>query len=42
MEKDTNKMIEDGFKLVQKHQQIRQEMLDDDSLPKEKKEELVK
>ena len=42
MEKDINKMIEDGFKLAQKHEQIRQEMLDDDSLPKEMKEELVK
>ena len=42
MEKDINKMIEDGFKLAQKHEQIRQEMLDDDSLPQEMKEELVK
>lgn len=42
MENDINKMIEDGVKLVQKHEQIRQEMLDDDSSPKEMKEELVK
>ena len=27
MEKDINKMIEDGFKLAQKHEQIREEML---------------
>ena len=42
MEKDINKMIEDGFKLAQKHEQIREEMLDDGSLPQEMKEELVK
>jgi hypothetical protein len=42
MEKDINKMIEDGFKLAQKHEQIRQEMLNDVSLPQEMKEELVK
>lgn len=42
MEKDINKMIEDGFKLAQKHEQIRQEMLDNDSLPQEMKEELLK
>ena len=42
MEKDINKMIEDGFKLAQKHEQIIQEILSDDSLPQEMKEELVK
>lgn len=42
MKKDINKMIEDGFKLAQKHEQIREEMLDDGSLPQEMKEELVK
>ena len=42
MEKDINKIIEDGFKLAQKHEQIREEMLDDGSLPQEMKEELVK
>lgn len=42
MEKDINKMIEDGFKLAQKHEQIREEMLNDSSLPQEIKEELIK
>ena len=42
MEKDINKMIEDGFKLAQKGEQIRQEMLDSDYLPQEMKEELLK
>ena len=42
MEKDINKIIEDGFKLAQKHEQIRQEMLDSDSLPQEMKKELLK
>jgi len=42
MEKYINKMIEDGFKLAQKHEQIREEMFDDGYLPQEMKEELVK
>lgn len=43
MEKDINKMIEDGFKLSQKHEQIRQEILADETLlPKELKDELNK
>lgn len=42
MEKDINKMIEEGFELAKRTEQLRQEMLNNNSLPQEMKDELIK
>jgi hypothetical protein len=35
MSKDINKMIEEGFELAKKHDQLRQELLNNPTLPQE-------
>ena len=42
MKKDINKMIEEGFELAQKHENLRNEIINDENTPKELKNELIK
>jgi uncharacterized protein (UPF0147 family) len=42
MKKDINKMIEDGFELAQKHENLRNEIINDENVPKELRDELMK
>jgi hypothetical protein len=42
MENDIKKMIEEGFELAQKHENLRNEIINNENTPKELKDELIK
>jgi hypothetical protein len=42
MEKNINKMVEEGFELSQKHENLRDEIINDETSPKELTDGLIK
>lgn len=42
MKKDINKMLEDGFKLAKKHENLRNEIMNSEATPKELKDAMIK